>query len=193
MPTLVEKIIEDLNSGKDARKIRRELLHQYPKQVVEDAINEAEWKRQEQGGQRFDATMLASHDADANIILDENVEEKKSVSPIFFFLVFIIIIWVGIAVSFNLAHSFDFADSFGKAVQVTPPATDLTFTTFCLHTIQSTVFSDEEICEVGQDAYNAGKINEDDLKKECLQLTYDVQRRDKCAKSLADVMDAFTS
>lgn len=159
----------------------------FAKNVLEDALNEAESKLEEEKGlKEFDTSSLVQNVIDDKIQVDgAGAEEKSAVSPFFFFLIFIIIVWVGIAVSFNLMGSF------GRAVNQLAPAEDTSFTDFCLQKVSSAQFSAEELCKVGQKAITAGTTDEKSVKKLCGELSFDPRLSSVCQKDLSPLFAEF--
>jgi hypothetical protein len=179
-----------MRKGKDRKSIRKELLKMnVSKEVLEDTINEAEWKfKEEKQVKEFDMSKIETQNViDDKILLEgEDAAEKHSISPFFFFLIFIIIIWVGIAVSFNIA------ENYGRAIFPAKEVKDLSFTDFCLQKASPRSFEAKELCNVGQIAYDAGKTDGDGLKSECGALSFDPRLVSQCVEELAKVVKEFT-
>jgi hypothetical protein len=183
--TLVDRIRDDLAAKKSEKNIRKALLSEnVPKQVVEDAINEAEWKETSPGEKSFDARILDKTDVEPDVDQVAEDSQTKRLSPFFFLFVVIILVWIGLAVTFNVAQTFK-----GAAVGVEKESL---FVPYCMeHVVPADGFSAEELCAVGFSAVGSGDIDLSGVKRQCRSLSYNVWKIDSCADALMPVIDSW--
>ncbi|MFH1917393.1 MAG: hypothetical protein ABIJ21_09100 [Nanoarchaeota archaeon] len=111
------------------------------------------------------------------------LEEKEKINPFFFFLIFIILIWLGIAVSFNIA------DAFGKAVEAFSPEKDTRFTDFCTHKISHD--QAQRMCALGQDLMDQKKTDTLSIKTACVTISFDIRRVNDCTEQLTYAIEEY--
>jgi hypothetical protein len=197
MATLVEQIMEELKKKKSPADIRKELLGKdYARHVIDNAIIEAEHKLSD-GKKGFDVTQIEKErlpdefmDAaslDETLHGEEDTPHKKKGVPFGAFIVIITFIWFSILISFYLASPF------GKAVRTVTPIEDTTFLDYCRENLASTV-SPEELdtyCSMAKTAITEENRDEKFLSKQCVKLTYQMPKIEKCVRVLQAFLDDY--
>jgi hypothetical protein len=184
--TLIQAIAEDLKKNRPLADIRKEYSEQnFPRLVIETAIDEAR-QSLDKSKRRFNLTELFAAEEDVPEKKHKEEEKGFNILPI---VVIIIIIWLGIMVSFYLATPF------GHAVNKLSSKSNTGFTPFCKQELESQgILYGTEVdtyCGIGQAAINDGKTDDGDLRKKCNTLYYRVQEVDSCAATLKTIIDRY--